>query len=195
MRANTNVLGIGAPVQAAATTDGRRSAIQKVTPVRLAVLATIIEQPGWRYNIATRFNARFGRVLTVTDRWIYQVVDGLLADGLVEVLRTPRRESRLHYGATPSGEKAHRHWLSHGIPDDGERIATRVGILAARSHDQMVTFLDLHERRVLQSLDRLRPARAGAPLADRLAVLHARIALEHELDFIRHARDEIRSGT
>jgi DNA-binding PadR family transcriptional regulator len=178
-------------MQAAATMDGRRSAARKVTPMRLAVLATIIEQPGWRYDIATRFDTHFGRVLNVTDRRIYQVVDDLLADGLVEVLRTPSAERRLHYGATTIGEQTHRHWLSHGIPDDGERVATRVGILAARSREQMLFFLDLHERRVLQALDRLRPARASATLVERLAVLHDRIALDHELDFIRHARAEI----
>lgn len=160
--------------------------------MRLAVLATIVERPGLRYDISTRFNRRFGPLLGVTDRRIYQVVEGLLADGFVEILPTPSAESRLdHYGATKVGEQVYTDWLAEGVHEDEGRTAIRVAFLAALSPERMLMVLDAHEERVLETLAAMGPPRRGAPLAERLAVLHERMALDRELDFVRHARAEI----
>jgi len=106
--------------------------------MRVAVLATIIEQPGWRYDITTRFDVRFGRLLPVTDRRVYQVVDDLLAEGLVEVIHEDPR--RRHFGATGHGRDAHARWLAEGMREDPERLEMRVGIVAASVYDQQATF-------------------------------------------------------
>jgi len=187
---NTNVLGIGARVQAAATTDGRSrgGTPRKGTPLRLAVLATIIEKPGWRYDISTRFNRRFGASLRKSDRRIYQVVEALLADGLIEVVQ---HAPLLHYAATELGREAHRVWLSQALTDDTERTASQVGILAASLTDQQsaLALLDEYERLVIAEMAELRPLTTSVQ-AELLVRMH-RMVGEAQLRWVEYARQRL----
>ena len=155
--------------------------------MRVAVLATVVESPGWRYDILNRFNARYRRLLCVTDRRVYQVVEDLLADGLVEVVE---RDPRQIYGATSRGLDIHLAWLVEGMHGDPERLAM-IEVVAASALDEQMT-LDLLTRYENQILADMSYAGVSvASIQSELLARERRMVNEARLRWVDFARKRL----
>jgi DNA-binding PadR family transcriptional regulator len=172
------------------------------TPVNAAVLALVIEKPSYGYEVWQRFEERFRGVLEVGSSRIYQAVDGLLDDGLIEELpgaaAAGRRQPRPCYRATARGAQAHREWLAEELRGDPTRIELNRRLLATGAHDALALadVIDRYERACLDEMAQLRTVvRDAAPtLRDRLLAEERRLVLEARLKWILFARGQLRAG-
>lgn len=178
------------------------------SPVVTAVLALVIERPSYGYELSQRFEERFGTLYPVSRARIYQVLDQLLRQGLVEQMpaipaRSSQRQPRPHYRATGVGARAHREWLAAAIQADPRReeLLRRLLATSARDARTMLQIVDLYERACLDDMARSPAARdgdepeqaEGARLRDLLIAEERRLAHETRLKFISFARRHIQA--
>jgi DNA-binding PadR family transcriptional regulator len=175
--------------------------------VGAAVLALVIEKPSYGYEVWQRFERRFGELLDVGSSRIYQVVNGLLADGLIEELPgskdSTRRQPRPRYRATARGLAAHREWLAAELRDDPVRFELRRRLLAVGADDAPVLLevVDRYEQACLDEVARLAldadpgrsPATEGA-VCERLLAEERRLVLEARLKWILFARRQLQAS-
>lgn len=177
-------------------------------PVNTAVLALVIEKPSYGYEVWQRFDARFGGVLEVGSSRIYQVVNGLLEDGLIEELPGAgggsRRQPRPCYRATARGTRAHREWLAEELRGDPTRLELNRRLLAAGANDRptLLAVVDNYEQACLDEMAELRTGAGGAADADgsgddavrdRLLAEERRLVLEARLKWILFARRQLQA--
>src|SRR5215831_14804536 len=139
-----------------------------------AVLALLADRPAHGYELKSRFEHAVG------DQWgglnighLYQVLDRLARDGLIESERQPQqiKPDRLVHRLTPAGQAELDRWLdepavrAHGYRDD---FFLKV-MAAARSGDPatLAGVLDRQRAHLLRELHALGKARG---LADPAAV-------------------------
>lgn len=104
------------------------------SPVNWALLGLIIERPSYAYDLAQRFERRFGQTLVVSSvRHIYTAVEALSERGLVEEIPGSRegRQPRPSYRATERGHSEYREWLVGLVCEDRQRRAAFVLALGA----------------------------------------------------------------
>lgn len=184
------------------------SADERPSPVTTAVLALVIERPSYGYELSQRFDERFGTLYPVSRSRIYQVLNQLLAQGLIEQLPVERelqnrRQPKPHYRATPEGARSHRDWMAAAIRDDPRReeLVRRLLATSARDARTMLQVVDSYERVCLDEMARSAadggaasrsadPA-LGARLRDLLLAEEHRLAHEMRLNFIAFARRQI----
>lgn len=180
---------------------------ERPSPVVTAVLALVIERPSYGYELSQRFDERFGTLYPVSRSRIYQVLNQLLAQGLIEQLPVEhevqnRRQPKPHYRATPEGARSHRDWMAAAIRDDPRReeLLRRLLATSARDARAMLQVVDSYERVCLDEMARSsdeageqsggEPA-LGARLRDLLLAEEHRLAHEMRLNFIAFARRHI----
>ena len=177
------------------------------SPAVEAVLALVIERPSYSFELWKRFETRFGQLYPVSKARIYQVIDHLLARGLIEEMSatsSTARQPRVPYRATASGARAHREWIAAGIRDDPRReeLLRRLLATGARDARGMLQIIDVYERAYLDDMAR-KPVSAGAEslprdehveLRDRLIGEERRLALEARVKFIAFARRHIQAA-
>lgn len=174
------------------------------SPAVEAVLALVIEQPGYAFQLWKRFERRFGHLHPVGKPRIYQVVDQLVANGLVEVLADDSgsaRQPRTRYRATAEGARRYREWLAGGIRDDPRREELLRRLLATGVNDArgMLRVIDIYERACLDEIARVPAAADDAPrdvmaaLRDTLIDEERRLTHEAQLRFISFARQLLRA--
>lgn len=176
------------------------------SPAVEAVLALVIEQPGYAYQLWKRFEKRFGHLYSVGKPRIYQVVDQLVDQGLVEALEEATgspRQPRTRYRATAEGVGRYREWLAGGIRDDPRREELLRRLLATGVNDarSMLRVIDLYERAYLGDMTHVAaaPVREGserdtiAALRDRLIDEEHRLTQDAQLKFINYARRVLRA--
>jgi len=158
------------------------------SPAVEAVLALVIERPGYAYQLWKRFEKRFGHLYPVGKPRIYQVVDQLVDQKLVEALKDDSgsaRQPKTQYRATPEGARRYREWLAGGIKDDPRREELLRRLLATGVNDA-------------RSMLRV-PADGGherdsvAALRDTLIDEERRLTQEAQLRFINFARRVLRA--
>jgi DNA-binding PadR family transcriptional regulator len=176
--------------------------------VSAAVLALVIEQPSHGYEVWQRFEARFGGLFDVGSSRIYQAVDALLAEGLIEVLPGApdgsRRQPRPRYRATADGARAYRGWLAEELHGDPARLELNRRLLATAADDAaaLLDVVDRYEQACLDEMAALRTAAApppsapapgdvGATVRDRLLAEERRLVLEARLKWILFARRQL----
>jgi len=170
--------------------------------VQTAVLALVIEKPSYGYEVWQRFEQRFGGVLDVGSSRIYQVVNGLLEEGLIEEVpgepERSRRQPRPRYRATKHGARAHREWLAEELRGDPQQLELRHRLLAVSGDDASVLLevVDRYERGCLEEMAALRTEGAGDAIAmrDRLLEEERRLLLEARMKWILFARHELQAA-
>ncbi len=168
-------------------------------PVGAAVLALVIEKPSYGYEVWQRFEERFGSLLDVGSSRIYQVVNGLLDEGLIEQVpgRGSSRQPKPRYRATAAGASEHRRWLAEELRDDPLRTELHRRLLAIGADDAptMLELVDRYEQACLDEMARLgRGARATATaVRDRLLAEEQRLVLEARLKWILFARRQLQA--
>jgi DNA-binding PadR family transcriptional regulator len=175
-------------------------------PVNAAVLALVIEKPSYGYEVWQRFDARFGAVLGVGSSRIYQAVNGLLDDGLIEQLPgtgPSRRQPRPCYRATEHGARVHREWLADELRGDPTRLELNRRLLATGANDRatLLTIVDRYEQACLDEMAELRTPRSVAAsdrdgdetMRDRLLEEERRLVLEARLKWILFARRQLQT--
>lgn len=167
-----------------------------------AVLALVIEKPSYGYEVWQRFDERFGELLDVGSSRIYQVVNQLLDDGMVEEVpgeaERSRRQPRPTYRATALGARTHRQWLAEELRGDAGQLELRRRLLAISANDAPA-LLDVVDRYEQACLDEMAQLRAPAPAAsaavrDRLLAEERRLVLEARLKWILFARRQLQAG-
>jgi len=173
--------------------------------VATAVLALVIERPSYGYELSRRFDERFGELYPVSRSRIYQVLDQLLRNGLIEQMpfdpeRQSLRQPRPHYKATAEGARLHREWMAAAIQEDPRReeLLRRLLATSARDAAGMLQVVDIYERACLNDLAASPPpaetdgtALPGQRLRDLLIAEEQRLAQEMRLKFVAFARRHI----
>lgn len=175
---------------------------QTRAPVHAAVLALVIEKPSYGYEVWQRFEQRFGGVLDVGSSRIYQVVNALLEDGLVEEVpgeaTGSRRQPRPRYRATAHGTRAHRSWLAEELRGDPRQLELRRRLLAVGGDDAstLLDVVDRYERGCLDEMAELRTVAPGgeADVCDRLLAEERRLMLEARMKWILFARRQLQTA-
>jgi DNA-binding PadR family transcriptional regulator len=175
--------------------------------VNAAVLALVIEKPSYGYEVWQRFDVRFGGVLEVGSSRIYQAVNGLLEDGLIEELpgaaEGSRRQPRPCYRATERGTLAHREWLAEELHGDPTRLELNRRLLAAGANDRatLLAVVDNYEQACLDEMAALRTGGGvdadgdgDAAMRDRLLAEERRLVLEARLKWILFARRQLQAA-
>ena len=171
-------------------------------------MALVIERPSYSYEIWKRFEVRFAALYPLSKARIYQVIDQLLENGLIEELpaeSSTARQPRLAYRATAEGARTHREWLATSIQEDPRReeLLRRLLATGARNARAMLQIIDVYERTYLDDMSH-KPgppsdwaAVAGdriAELRERLIAEERRLAQEARFKFITFARRHIRAA-
>ncbi len=158
-------------------------------PLHHAVLALLADQPAHGYELKNRFEQAVG------DQWgglnighLYQILDRLARDGLIESERQPQqvKPDRVIHRLTPAGRAELYRWLAEpAIPARGYRDDFFLKIMAAVRSAEPATLdavLSGQRTHLLRQLHALADARAAAstPVESLLitaAELHARADL------------------
>lgn len=178
------------------------------SPAVEAVLALVIERPSYSYEIWKRFEQRFAALYPLSKARIYQVIDHLLENGLIEELAAEAptaRQPRVAYRATAEGARSHREWLAASIREDPRReeLLRRLLATGARDARAMLQVIDVYERACLDDVARNGRAFDDAALdgddrvgelRERLIAEERRLAREAQLKFISFARAHIRAA-
>ncbi len=160
-------------------------------PLHHAVLALLAAKPAHGYELKGSFEQAVG------DQWgglnighLYQILDRLARDGLIESQRQPQqvKPDRLVHRITPAGRAELGRWLNEpSVRTRGYRDDFFLKVLAAaRSGDPAMLAHVLRRQRVhllteLRSLADARGAASGSPVVALLvkaAELHVRADLE-----------------
>lgn len=177
-------------------------------PAAEVLLALVIERPSYGYDLWKRFEERFGQLYPLSKGRIYQLLDTMAGQGLVEQMdgEAPSlgRQPKTRYRATPTGARGHREWLAASIQDDPRReeLLRRLLATGVRDARQMLRIVDLYEAALLADMARkpsltgYRGEVPGAPdLRERLINEERRLANEAALKFIAYARTLIDAET
>ncbi|HET6447977.1 MAG TPA: helix-turn-helix transcriptional regulator [Conexibacter sp.] len=184
------------------TTRRAKRREQGRTPVNAAVLALVIEKPSYGYEVWQRFEDRFAGVLEVGASRIYQAVDGLLGDGLIEELpgtaNATRRQPRPSYRATDRGRQLHRAWLADELHGDPVRLELNRRLLATAADDRttLLEIVDRYEQACLDEMAQLGTAARGTvdSVRDRLLAEERRLVLEARMKWILFARRQLEAS-
>lgn len=98
---------------------------------QVAVLSLLIEQPSYVYEVAQRYDERFGDVLPSSDASIYRVVDQLASNGWVEAMAPDRAPRRTHYRVTGAGARAYTAALTEQVSGEPARLELVTRMLSA----------------------------------------------------------------
>jgi DNA-binding PadR family transcriptional regulator len=186
--------------------------------VKWAVLGLLIEKPSYGYEIAQRFDRRFGEFIRASTSNIYATLDRLEREQLIEPLsaqeslETSKRQPKVSYRATGKGASGYRGWLAERLQENPERtgLLSRLATTGLLGAEAMLDVIDRYEEQCLQAA-----RRAGVPgpgptaltdgeedvpqngqsseLMQRLIAEEQRLAIEAQLRWIVYARSEIRS--
>jgi DNA-binding PadR family transcriptional regulator len=108
------------------------------SPVNWALLGLVIERPSYAYDLAQRFERRYGPALPLSNTGHVYTALGALGDrSLVEEIPGTRegRQPRPRYRATEQGRAAYRDWLVGQVSEDRRRQHVFVLALAAFGND------------------------------------------------------------
>jgi DNA-binding PadR family transcriptional regulator len=141
-------------------------------PLHHAVLALLADKPAHGYELKTSFEQAVG------DQWgglnighLYQILDRLSRDGLIESERQPQpvKPDRVVHHLTPAGRAELQHWLSEPSPRlRGYRDDFFLKLMAAVQAGDPTTLggvLGRQRAHLLRELHGLANAKAQAPSA------------------------------
>jgi DNA-binding PadR family transcriptional regulator len=176
------------------------------SPLGLIVLWMLIEQPSHVYRLQKQIEAQGkDRVVNVRSRAsLYQAIERLVRDGLVEVAQTERVEGypdRVVYAITERGRTVAREWLREMLRtthNDYPEFIAAVSILFALPPDEARAELETRAGALADELRDVDAALAAAPEGlPRLFLLEEecrKAVVQAELDWVRGVIDDLRTG-
>ena len=171
----------------------------------LAVLATVVQRPMHRYEMASVMRVR-GKDRDMDIKWgsLYTVVQNLEKNGFVEptgITRQGARPERTVYQITDAGRRELVEWTRELIADpqpEHTRFVAGLSVLAALAPQDAIDVLRQRLRRLTESITAQRAAFAAAAEVPRLFLVEDeyRIAMtEAEAGWTRSLLDELSAGT
>jgi DNA-binding PadR family transcriptional regulator len=171
----------------------------------LAVLATVVQRPMHRYEMASVMRAR-GKDRDMDIKWgsLYTVVQNLERNGYLEpigVTRQGARPERTVYQITDAGRDELVAWTRELIAEpetEHTRFVAGLSVLAVLSPQDVEALLRRRRERLTESIDALRTELEQAADVPRLFLIEDeyRIAMaEAEAEWTRSLLDELSSGT
>ncbi len=172
----------------------------------LAVLATVLERPMHRYEMASVMRAR-GKDRDMNIKWgsLYTVVQNLERHGFVEptqVTRQGARPERTVYRITEAGRQELREWTRELIADVEEeqtRFTAALSVLAALPPDEVTALLRTRLDRLTQAITKQRTVfdenRNEIPRLFLIEDEYRIALLDAEAAWIRSVLDELTAGT
>jgi DNA-binding PadR family transcriptional regulator len=173
------------------------------SPVNWALLGLIIERPSYAYDLAQRFERRYGETLSVSNvGHIYTALGALGDRGLVEEIPGSRegRQPRPRYRVTEHGRGEYRAWLVGQVSEDRRRSQLFVLALAALASEpqEVLEVVSRCEQAWLKEGMATPIAREPSHSADVLAAMVSRLideenrlAVGARLAWIEYVRHEI----
>jgi DNA-binding PadR family transcriptional regulator len=175
------------------------------SPVNWALLGLIVERPSYAYDLAQRFERRYGSVLTVSNiGHVYTALGMLSGRSLIEEIPGTRagRQPKPHYRATETGMREYRSWLVDQAGEDRRRGQLFVLALAALANepDQLRDVMARYEQAWLREGMSTPIARAPDASPDnasarfgRLIDEENRLAVGAKLEWVEYAREQIKA--
>jgi DNA-binding PadR family transcriptional regulator len=171
----------------------------------LAVLATVVQRPMHRYEMASVMRAR-GKDRDMDIKWgsLYTVVGNLEKNGFLEateVTRQGARPERTVYRITDAGRDELVAWTQELIAEpeaEHTRFVAGLSVLAALTPENAAEMLRRRLARLTESIDALRAELAQAAEVPRLFLIEDeyRIAMTAaEAEWTRSFLDELSAGT
>jgi DNA-binding PadR family transcriptional regulator len=174
------------------------------SPVNWALLGLIIERPSYAYDLAQRFERRYGDVLALSNvGHVYTAMGALEGRELIEEIPGTRegRQPRPRYRATPDGANAYREWLVGQVGEDRRRQQLFVLALAALAGEprQLVEVVERCEQAWLAEGVGTSIAREQSggldgvrALLGRLIEEENRLSVGAKLAWVEYARQELK---
>ncbi len=186
-----------------------------ISTVHWLMLALVIEKPSYGYEIAARYERRFGLLLPTSKTSIYGSLDRLEQEGLVEPLPpqpTPMggRHRRVSYGPTTDAIPTHRRWLSSPVVAARwhDELLARIGTAHLHGVAAMLDLLERyahyaeqHQQRVQELMTEHSPGgqQSLQTVSAALLLTEQQGTATAHIDWVRAARDEVkrlgRNGT
>ncbi len=171
----------------------------------LAVLATVVQRPMHRYEMASVMRAR-GKDRDMDIKWgsLYTVVQNLERNGYLETIGVTRqgaRPERTVYQITDAGRDELIAWTRELIAEpeaEHTRFVAGLSVLAVLNPQDVVDLLRRRLQRLAQSVDSLTALLEAASDVPRLFLIEDeyRIAMTRaEADWVRSLLDELTAGT
>jgi DNA-binding PadR family transcriptional regulator len=171
----------------------------------LAVLATIVQRPMHRYEMASVMRAR-GKDRDMDIKWgsLYTVVQNLEKNGYLEAIGVTRqgaRPERTMYQITDAGRDELIAWTRELIAEpeaEHTRFIAGLSVLAVLTPQDVIDLLQRRLDRLTQSVDSLTAQLEEASNVPRLFLIEDeyRIAMTRaEAGWVRSLLDEISAGT
>lgn len=171
----------------------------------LAVLATVVQRPMHRYEMASVMRAR-GKDRDMDIKWgsLYTVVQNLERSGYLETIGVTRqgaRPERTVYQITEAGRDELIAWTRELIAEpeaEHTRFVAGLSVLAVLSPQDVVELLRRRLERLTQAVDSLTALLETASDVPRLFLIEDeyRIAMTRaEADWVRSLLDELTAGT
>jgi DNA-binding PadR family transcriptional regulator len=171
----------------------------------LAVLATVVQRPMHRYEMASVMRAR-GKDRDMDIKWgsLYTVVQNLEKNGYLEsigITRQGARPERTVYQITDAGRDELVGWTRELIAEpeaEHTRFIAGLSVLAVLTPQDVVDLLRRRLDRLTETIDTLRRQLEQASDVPRLFLIEDeyRIAMtQAEADWTRSLLDELSSGT
>jgi DNA-binding PadR family transcriptional regulator len=177
------------------------------SPVNWALLGLVIERPSYAYDLAHRFERRYGTVLTLSNiGHAYTAIRALISRGLVQEVAGSRegRQPKPRYHATAKGVEAYRGWLVSQVGEERRREQLLVLGLAAltREPQELLAVMARCEEAWLQeglqtpiAREQKRAADSLSTLLERLIGEESRLAVGAKLEWLQYARQELKALT
>jgi DNA-binding PadR family transcriptional regulator len=178
------------------------------SPARYAVLGLLVERPAHPYDVALRFGRRVGPPWTMYRAQVYQWVDRLERDGLVERIAGPasERSKKVVYRATASGRKQFESWLTSDVGADPSPVRNalfiRLAFLRPEHAPQLLEVVAQRERAVLGRISEYASAspevefggsEEWAEIGLHLILEGSVASLQAELRWLRRVREALES--
>lgn len=163
--------------------------------VQAAVLGLVIERPSYGGEIGSRFEERYFGLLASRRQHVYEALEALSVQGLIEPVRVEPEHgaARDGYRATAKGARAYRRWLRAPIvvsPDTRRQVLIRMACVRPEDVETVEYLLDRYEMAALEAARR-RPVRSGNPV-DRALDEERRVVVGAMMDWIAWVRDDLR---
>ena len=170
-------------------------------PLHHAVLALLTAKPTHGYELKTSFEQAVG------DQWgglnighLYQVLERLSRDGLIESQRQPQqiKPDRVIHRLTPAGRAELGRWLAEPtVPARGYRDDFFLKIMAAARSGDPATLPAVHDRQrahLLRQLHALAEARPAATAVEALLITAAELHTRADLGVVDAAERTLATG-
>jgi DNA-binding PadR family transcriptional regulator len=158
----------------AARRTSKKPLLSGKSPIPAAVLAAVIERPGYGWDVASRASRRIGSSWRIDRKHIYSYLDRLEEQGLIRSQKEPaglKDEPRDVYYATEMGEEARREWRTMPLKQGVVPTDLDVRLLFSTRED-IPDLLERFDERYEQVLEEIEDAEAGErPNVSYLAVV------------------------